>query len=62
MDLLEYVIFSLKETIANDGEPMFWNNEDGWGSLQSAFVFSEDECVNSEIPLAGDAIWVALPQ
>jgi hypothetical protein len=62
-----FVIFSWYETEADvayviEPEPMFWNNEDGWGSLAEATVFTktEREAYQHRVPAGGT--WVALPQ
>lgn len=58
----KYVIFSEMETAANEGEPMFWCNDDehgwsGWGCLETATVFEEE---TEYLPLGGAVIY--LPQ
>lgn len=40
----------------------FWNSEDGFGSLQSATVFSEAEAAKMDKPIANDEPeWLAMP-
>jgi len=54
-----YVIYSQKESLADDyKEPMFWSNNDGWGSLATATVFDDTK---SNLPLPNDSVWVELP-
>ncbi len=36
-----FVIVSRSE--GDEDEPLFWSNEDGWGDLESATVFSREE-------------------
>jgi hypothetical protein len=55
---MSYVIWSYIETIAEE-EPMFWNNDDGWGDLSSATVFTDEDKENlSFLPNT----WVKLPE
>ena len=47
-----------------NGEPglSFWNNEDGFGSLARATVFSETEAAKFDLPIADDQPeWLAMP-
>ena len=47
-----------------DGEEglLFWNSEGGFGSLETATVFSEAEASNTDLPIASDQPeWLALP-
>jgi len=40
----------------------FWNNEDGFGSLARATVFSETEAAKFDLPIADDQPeWLAMP-
>jgi len=41
---------------------LFWNNDTGFGSLETATVYSEAEAVNTNLPIADDQPeWLALP-
>jgi len=41
---------------------LFWNSADGFGSLETATVFSEAEAANTDLPIADDQPeWLALP-
>jgi hypothetical protein len=47
-----------------DDQPMYWNNEDGWGSIDSATRFTDKERATSEyIPKYDekDSSWVWVP-
>lgn len=45
-----------------DGEPIYWNNRDGFGGLASATVFTVDEAQRYDLPIANDQPeWVELP-
>jgi hypothetical protein len=57
----KFVIFSMQETLFLSDEPIFWSNEDGWGSLESATVFSEDEVIGAMM-VQSDALWLQLPE
>ena len=39
MKIKAYVISGVIDPF--DGEPLFWSNEDGWGSLETADTFTE---------------------
>ena len=39
MKIKTYVISGVIDPF--DGEPLFWSNEDGWGSLETADTFTE---------------------
>lgn len=42
---------------------LFWNEQDGFGDLEQATVFSEAEAANIDLPIANDQPeWLALPQ
>jgi hypothetical protein len=56
-----FVIFSEMETAENSGNPLFWSNQDGWGSLETATVFTEKEKNSLTLPLP-DGAWVMLPE
>lgn len=58
-----YVIYGGTKDIL-DGQPFFWSNKNGWGSLSSATVFSSEEKQHlKHLPRAGsaDSVWVKLP-
>ena len=54
-----YVIFEYINDIG-EGLPLFWNNKDGWGSLESADVFTEAEASEFNLPIGGT--WMRLPE
>jgi len=59
----KYVIFGYEETQLewdDCGEPIFWNNNMGWGDLSSATVFTEEEWNEATLPINGT--WVQLPE
>jgi len=56
----KFVVFSFQETLFSEGEPMFWSNEDGWGSLESATVLKEYEAIGIML-VQEDAVCVQLP-
>lgn len=37
----------------------FWNNNDGFGSIESATIFSENEKEKFNLPMDGE--WIKLP-
>lgn len=42
---------------------LFWNNTDGFGSLETADVFTEEQAGQMDIPIAHDQPkWIALPR
>jgi len=49
----------------SDGQPMFWNNDDGWGALSTATKFTGEEKARfSHIPKydsKSESVWVELP-
>lgn len=46
-----YVIYSMDETKRDDyREPQFWSNDNGWGSLESATVFTQAERHTLQLP------------
>lgn len=59
---VQYVIHSLSESDVDlDGAVgAFWSNEDGWGSLQSATLFSTKERMSLNLPMSAklDAEWM----
>jgi hypothetical protein len=57
MDKKKYVIYSFEETTAQD-EPLFWNNEFGWTSIESATIFTEDDTKVLNLPLPKDSKWI----
>ena len=60
--MANYVIFSFKETLAQtDGQPMFWSNLNGWGTLGEATTFSSREIVSVQFPLPDDSTAIRLP-
>ena len=44
---------------ADDGEPLYWSNRDGWGNIEPADVFTADETRALRLPDAGT--WEPLP-
>ena len=56
-----WVIFSMSETRSFQ-EGIYWNNTDGWTTLNGATVFDdvEKERINIGLPLP-DGEWVKLP-
>jgi hypothetical protein len=41
---------------------LFWNNHDGFGSLEAATVFPEHDAANVDLPIAAHKPeWLALP-
>lgn len=50
-------IYSLNESTLQ-GEPMFWSNDDGWVSLESATSFTIDDVNYYHLPMPEDSIWV----
>ncbi len=54
-----FVIFSQSETDLS-GEPSFWSNEDGWGALETATVFTEEEA--KTFATVDDCRWMSLPR
>ena len=60
----KFVIYNLNETLQNtcdDNQPMFWNDEDGWGVLATATIFTEQQKEYSRLPLF-NSIWLELPK
>jgi hypothetical protein len=58
-----YVIFGGVDEF--DDQPLFWNNDSGWGSLESATQFSEEEKQSSNLPVRdsiSESVWVKLPE
>ena len=57
--------FAPKLVIAmRDGEEglLFWNSRQGFGSLDSADVFTESQALSTDLPIAVDQPeWLALP-
>lgn len=54
-----FVIVSRSE--GDEDEPLFWSNEDGWGDLESATVFSREELADGcSLPMSvgKDAEWM----
>ena len=47
-----YAIYSEKES-ENQGEPMFWNNETGWGEYESTTLFTNEDRDGINLPVAG---------
>jgi len=47
---MKYVIYSPDAT-REEAEPMFWSNNEGWGTLGSATHFSKDESKRLDLPL-----------
>ena len=47
---VSYVIVSLREYDTETEEPLYWSNEDGWVSRDTATVF---ESTNYELPYGG---------
>ena len=37
-----------------DGEQLFWSNRDGWGSFESATVFTQQEKEKLNLPVGGE--------
>jgi hypothetical protein len=54
-DRKQYVIYNHEETwqYSLDCEPLFWSNEDGWGSLSTATVFDPKEIDYLDLPMGG---------
>lgn len=60
-----YVIFSRKETLDElnfYSEPLFWSNDWGWVSLETATVFTADEALSMDLNLPDDGVWLKLPR
>lgn len=60
-----YVIFSLEETLYDlNHEPLFWSNEDGWVSLATATIFTEEETEQNDgfLSFNKDTSFVQLPE
>lgn len=56
---MTFVIFGDIDLLT--GEPLFWNNDTGWGSLLSATRFTEAESLTYKVlPLCSNraSIWV----
>lgn len=51
-------IYSLNESTLQ-GEPMFWGNEDGWGSIESSTLFTLDDKNNFDLPMPNDSTWIS---
>ncbi|SKB62731.1 hypothetical protein [Sphingopyxis flava] len=62
---VRYVICARVGSLDDDTghEPLlFWNNEDGFGALATATVFTEEEAQSYALPIADDQPeWVELP-
>jgi hypothetical protein len=50
----KYVIISKKSV--GTSENLFWNNEDGWGSLSTASIFNQEQRDSFDLPV--DGIWI----
>lgn len=46
---------------SDNGEPLFWNNDSGWQSLDQATVFSEEEKRDFFAPFEAYG-WLVLPK
>ncbi|WP_175926341.1 hypothetical protein [Burkholderia cepacia] len=46
-----YLIYSPCESARSDGSG-FWSNDDGWGTLNAATLFSADEIARMNLPIA----------
>ena len=59
VELQEYVIYSRSEAEASGDGAGFWSNEDGWGELESATLFTQSERNALQLPLTAgsDACW-----
>jgi len=51
-----YYIYS-KEESEREGEPMFWSNQFGWTTFESATDFKEEEAKLYRLPIGG--AWVS---
>lgn len=38
----------------DDGSPLYWSNQDGWGPLETADAFSDDEHGRLHLPIGGE--------
>ena len=57
---MKHVIFGYVDK--EDGQPMFWSNDDGWVSLDCATTFTDRERKTLNLPVANArAVWVQLP-
>jgi len=55
----KYVLFNLQETIADvldNQEPVFWNNNSGWGNLATAQIYDNNKQIDY-----GIGVFVELP-
>lgn len=63
---VQYVIRSLSEGNSDLGGAIgaFWSNEDGWGCLQAATLYSTHERINFHLPISAkqDAEWMLLEE
>ena len=50
---LAWVIQAERETCPETGEPLFWNNADGWGDVATADRFTYGEKLNLRLPMGG---------
>lgn len=48
-----WVIQSERETCPETGEPLFWNNADGWGDAATADRFTDAEKQTLTLPMGG---------
>lgn len=46
-----YLIYSPTESARRDGAG-FWSNDDGWGTLNAATLFSADVITRMDLPIA----------
>lgn len=44
---------------STEGEPLFWNNETGWGSLITADVYTTEQSAGCRLPING--MWEEVP-
>lgn len=57
--MTEYKIVAFTERDDETGEPLWWNNEFGWGSFDAATPFTEDARRYYQEP--ADSRWVGVP-
>jgi len=55
-----YVIYDPIESDMEDS-PQFWNNENGWGELKDATIFTERQRWTLHLPACHNCEWVKLP-
>lgn len=53
-----YVIVDRQELDDLTGEPLFWSNEDGWGSFQTSTLFDEAEVERLRLPIGHQVEWL----